>query len=469
MRRGNLAAVGVLATVALGALLASPDATCSGGGLVEAAEGSGVATGVALSWHGLTEDKDYASILIKDASLVTLENASKWSTIHHQAGGAPDYQRMDALVDFAEDHDLAVKGHPLVWDEHVPAWLPPDLDPARFQALHDAYVAGVVGRYAGRIAAWDVVNEWIEDDGQPSGAPWFSRLGTDFGPRVSRRVQALDPKAKLFYNDYAIEWDNQRQRGVLDLLQGWRAAGVPLDGVGIQGHMVAGLSPSRAQWRQAIQRFAALGLEVHLSELDVRASHLLGAEFGRELARAQAFYDAVSACVDEPACTTVIFWGLTDRHSFMNRHDPQAEAPTLRDRQGQPRASWYAVAAALRRQPWPACAASVLPALAQPTTAPVDLSAVLAEGLDWRISATPAQAGPAELLLRIARPGRSPRFASLGQSTGPGPILADLRLERLPTRLDAGETELGLVARSPGGDPLALAAVDLRPRCDGGG
>ena len=101
MRRSSLGAVGVLAAVVLGALLASPDATCSGGGLVEAAAGSGVATGVALSWHGLTEDKDYASILIKDASVVTLENASKWSTIHHQAGGAPDYQRMDALVDFA--------------------------------------------------------------------------------------------------------------------------------------------------------------------------------------------------------------------------------------------------------------------------------------------------------------------------------------------------------------------------------
>ena len=453
MKRAGLVAGGIVAGVVTLSLLASPGARCSGPGLREAAEGSGVTIGVALSWHGLTEDDRYAQTLKRDFQAVTLENATKWSTVHHEAGGDADYQRADALVRFAAGAGLTLQGHPLVWDEHVPHWVPADTSPARFQALHQSFQDGLVDRYAGRIHTWDVVNEVIEDDGRVSDAPNFARLGPDGLASAFRRAHAADPHASLAYNDYSIEWDNARQAGVLRLIDRWLAAGVPLDRVGIQGHMVAGLTPSRDQWREAIRRFGDRGLKVHLSELDVRSRHLKGAEKGRQLAAARAFHDAVAACVDEPACDRVTVWGLTSRWSWMNRHEHR-EDPVLYDAEHTRLPAWFAVEAALARAPWPGCALDLAPpwrveagALADaPTDAPADAPAAdgappawrhrdrpgpwagpildltdsVSEGLAYTVTAPvrPAQDSPVQLTLRVEGDGPA-RFATLARAQAP--------------------------------------------------
>ena len=496
MKRPGLLAGGVVAGAATLALLASPGARCSGPGLADAAEGSGVTVGVALSWHGLTEDDRYARTLKRDFEAVTLENATKWSTVHHEPGGEPDYQRADALVRFASGSDLAIQGHPLVWDEHVPHWVPTDADPARFQSLHRSFQDRLVERFEGRISTWDVVNEVIEDDGKVSGAPNFARLGPDGLAQAFRRAHAAVPHASLAYNDYSIEWDNARQAGVLRLIDRWLAAGVPIDRVGIQGHMVAGLTPSRDQWRQAIRRFGDRGLKVHLSELDVRSRHLKGAARGRQLAAARAFYDAVSACVDEPACDRVTVWGLTSRWSWMNRHEHR-EDPVLYDAEHERLPAWYAVEAALARAPWPGCALDLAPpwqaeagALVStpaadgapptwrhrdrpgPWAGPIlDLTDRVSEGLAFTVTAPvrPAQASPVQLTLRVEGDGPD-RFVTLARAqVAAGEVTtlqATLDLSALDPPLTSTPKRIVVYLEGPAvGVDLDVQAAGLSPAC----
>lgn len=448
------AAAGLVGGIALVAFALSPSTHWGPGGLKDAARGTGVAVGVSLSWHGLTETSGYDAMVVDDFTWVTLENATKWGTVFHTADGAPDPSRADALVRFAERAGLQVHGHPLVWDEHVPHWLPPTTPASGFQAAWRRFGDTVVARYAGRVHAWDVVNEALEDDGSLSEAPYFTLLGEGAWEQAFALAHAHDPAATLFYNDYAIEWDNARHGGALALLRRWLAGGVPVHGVGIQGHVDASARTSRAQWDRAIGDFAALGLQVHLSELDVRTDRLRGAAWGKQQAAAAALYDAVAACVAAPACTRVTFWGLTDSHSWLNTNARRNEA-TLRDQDGARKPAWFAVRAALLGDPLPLCTEAQPVALAGDRA---DLTPLLSEGLVWEVEIAGEGAMTAWLQTR-GGPGAG--RTHLGSGRGDFVLLLDPAT--LPRRLPEN-TRPELVI--DGGDP---SSVRLRAACDNTG
>jgi endo-1,4-beta-xylanase len=322
----------------------------SPGSLRDAASNAGISLGASFNWHAVQTDAEYVPALLRDFDAVTLENATKWGTVEHSKGDY-DWSRADQLVSLAQSHGLAVRGHPLVWDEHVPAWVPATVGAGQFSDLSDGYLEAAVSRYEGRITAWDVVNELIEDDGQPSTAPFFTLRGPDQAERAFQLARAQDTKARLFVNDFAIGWDNERSRGLETLVRRWKKAGVPVDGIGLQAHLKAGSAPSQTILRQRIQAFAALGLAVELTELDVRVAHLDGADAGRSFAQARAYYDAVAACVAEPACTRVTFWSVTDRHTSW----PAQESAGLLDNDYAPKPAWRAVRAALQGRRMPGC------------------------------------------------------------------------------------------------------------------
>lgn len=322
----------------------------SPGSLRYAASKNGISLGASFNWHAVQTDSEYVPALLRDFDAVTLENATKWGTVEHSEGDY-DWSRADQLVSLARSHGLAVRGHPLVWDEHVPAWIPPTVGAGQFSDQSDAYLKAAVDRYEGRISTWDVVNELIEDDGQASTAPFFTLRGPDQAERAFRLARAQDANALLFVNDFAIGWDNERSRGLEGLVRRWKKTGVPIDGVGLQAHLKAGSAPSQTILRQRIQAFAALGLAVELTELDVRVAHLDGAEAGRAFAQARAYYDAVASCVAEPACNRITFWSVTDRHTSW----PAQESAALLDHDYAPKPAWRAVRAALQGRRMPGC------------------------------------------------------------------------------------------------------------------
>jgi endo-1,4-beta-xylanase len=230
--------------------------------------------GAAVSGDLVRErDPRATGLVARHFSSITPENALKWDAIQ-RAPGRFDFRAGDAAVAFAGRHGLAPVGHTLVWHSQTPAWVftGPDGAPATRDELLGRmreHIHTVVGRYRGRIKGWDVVNEAISD-GEPGGlrdSPWLRLIGEDFIDHAFRFAREADPRVELYYNDYGLENPDKR-RHALALLRGLLERGVPVDGVGLQGHYQLDW-PSIQLVDETIREFSALGLKVMITELDV--------------------------------------------------------------------------------------------------------------------------------------------------------------------------------------------------------
>jgi endo-1,4-beta-xylanase len=197
-----------------------------------------------------------------------------------------------------------------------------------------------VSRYRGRVDAWDVVNEPLADDGSLQRNFWKRELGPGYVADALRWAHEADPGARLYVNDFNIEGRSPKTRGMLALLKRLRAEGAPLDGIGLQTHLTTDFAPGRAELRAAMRRYAALGLAVDVSEMDVEA------EPGRRSALRQArIYGRVAAaCRDLPACGRFTTWGFTDASTWRGT----AKRPLPFDVAGEPKPAWRAIRRALR-------------------------------------------------------------------------------------------------------------------------
>lgn len=213
-----------------------------------------------------------AEIAARQFSALTAENDMKWQSVH-PAPGNYRFEAADAYVEFARKNDMAVIGHTLVWHSQTPAWVFQGKDgkPATREELLERmrdHILTVVGRYKGRIKGWDVVNEAISDG--PEGlrdSPWRRIIGDDFLDQAYRFAHEADPAAELYYNDYGLENPAKRARAI-EMLRGLIKRGAPITGVGTQGHFSL-KSPGIDQVEKTITDFAALGLKVMITELDV--------------------------------------------------------------------------------------------------------------------------------------------------------------------------------------------------------
>jgi endo-1,4-beta-xylanase len=315
------AAEGALLRVAAGAL---GDATTRG--LRALATDAGREVGVAVEPGQVEGDPIYAAALDREATSLTAENAMKWGPIHP----APDtwvFGPADAVVALAEARGQRVRGHTLVWGAlQLPAYVEnaPDADALRSSMAE--HVATVAGRWAGRIAQWDVVNEplaGVLDPPTPDGLDdnVFRRLlGPGYVAEALHLARAADPAAKLFVNENGIEVPGPRQDRFYALVQELLAAGAPLDGVGFQAHLgliPVGQYPDEATIVASLRRFADLGLTVELTELDVALVFRPG-DLPSRLAFQGGYYrEAVAACVAVSGCSGVTTWGLSDRFTWL--------------------------------------------------------------------------------------------------------------------------------------------------------
>jgi endo-1,4-beta-xylanase len=278
-----------------------------------------------------------AELIKQQFNSITPENAMKMGPIH------PEENRYfwtdaDAIVDFAQQNKLRVRGHNLLWHEQTPKWLFKDAEGKQvskevlLKRLHD-HIFTVVERYKGKIYAWDVVNEAISDNPNEflRDTEWYKICGEDFIAKAFEYAHEADPKAVLFYNDYNTERPEKRER-VYKLLKKLKDAKVPIDAVGLQGHWSL-QEPTEAELRKAIEQYSSLGLKVQITELDVSIYPWEKERRARRPGESDAYTPDLEQKQAEQykmffrvfrdyknVLTGVTFWNVSDQYSWLDTY-----------------------------------------------------------------------------------------------------------------------------------------------------
>ena len=414
------------------------------------AERAGLTLGVAVDTPVLNGDHAHAALAARHFHVLTPENALKWGHVEWQQGRR-DTRAFEAIAAFAAANSQGLRGHALVWDREIPAWLSRD-DPRVFDAALADHLQATMSDHRDLIEVWDVVNEALGPDGHRAPSSLVEVLGPSYLETAFLRARAEAPQARLFYNDYAVLWPGPKADGLVRLVKALQQAHVPIDGVGLQSHLHL-VPEGRLDWpgiRAHLRRLGALGVEIHLSEVDVRVADLAGADQGRLLAQADAVYRLVSVCRLEPACTHVAFWGVSDRYSWIDTAIGPDD-PLLWDEQAAPKPAYFAVQDALLGRPWRGCTTNISgvgPSLETVTTTggrlrrslessqaevvvtdrtaswhgpQVDVRAWLSEGLTFRLSAEvqTAEGMPLQWTLRVVDGGGT-RFLKVTETVATG-------------------------------------------------
>ncbi|WP_329544866.1 endo-1,4-beta-xylanase [Streptomyces sp. NBC_01356] len=277
------------------------------------ADARGVRIGAAVGDSPLTSDSAYTAVLDREFNSVTAENAMKWDALEPSRGGY-NWAAADRLVAHAAAHNQGVRGHTLAWYSQLPSWLKNgNFSAAELNTILKKHIDTTLGRYKGKVYAWDVVNETFNEDGSMRSSLWQDKLGTGYIANALRWAHAADPAAKLYINDYNIEADNAKSDALYALAKQLLAEGVPLNGIGFQSHFVVGQVPSTM--KANLKRFSDLGLEVSVTELDIRIPLPASAA---ELAQQSADYKLASEnCLGVARCAGVTVWGVTDKYSWI--------------------------------------------------------------------------------------------------------------------------------------------------------
>ena len=348
-----------LATIASlsGVLLVPPPASAQT--LRAAADRDGLLAGAAVAPR-LFSQPAYAGTLAREFNMVEAENAMKW-TATEPFQGQFDFAPGDQVVAFARAHDMKVRGHNLLWDKHNPAWLANGhFTAARLAQIMHTHIQTVAGHYAGKVFAWDVVNEAFDEQGRLKHTLWYDQPGIGLAGQGTRYIEqafrwahAADPHALLFYNDFNIATINAKSNAIYAMVRDFRRRGVPIDGVGLQLHH-SNLNPASLSTLKAnMARFAALGVQLHITELDVALpmdAHGQLLHRGDLRLQAEIYRIVAEACAEQPACTAFQTWGVTDRYSWIPKFTHGGKGDALMfDERYQPKPAWRAVLHGLQR------------------------------------------------------------------------------------------------------------------------
>jgi GH35 family endo-1,4-beta-xylanase len=305
------------------------------------------------------------ALVKENFDVVTPENCMKPGPIH-PAEDTWRFERPDALVKWCADNHIAVHGHTLVWHNQTANWFFQGADKPTAVARLKQHITTLVGRYKGKIQSWDVVNEAINDRGDPQtenlrNSPWLQAVGPEYLSLAFKFAHEADPDARLYYNDYGIEAGPKHASSML-LLKRLLKEGAPIHGVGIQGHWTTGRVPFDAL-DKAIADYASLGLKVSISELDMTIRGASGGQFAprrapgaRRPAPTPATKEDLQSQADayarlfaiflkhEKTIERVTFWGLSDRRTWrFGQH------PLLFDETNHPKPAYTAVIETLKR------------------------------------------------------------------------------------------------------------------------
>ncbi|MDT0530311.1 endo-1,4-beta-xylanase [Micromonospora sp. DSM 115977] len=355
-----VAAVGLLAATGATVL---PGAASAGTTLGASAAERGRYFGAAVAANKLS-DNTYVTILNREFNSVTPENEMKIDATEPQQGQFT-FGNADRIVSHARSRGMSVRGHTLAWHSQQPGWMQNMSGSALRQAMLN-HVTQVATHFRGQVVAWDVVNEAFADGG--SGARRDSNLqrtGNDWIEAAFRAARAADPGAKLCYNDYNTDdWSHAKTQAVYAMVRDFKQRGVPIDCVGLQSHFNSG-SPYPGNYRTTLSSFAALGVDVQITELDIAG------------ASATTYRNVVNDCLAVARCTGITVWGIRDSDSWR-----ASDTPLLFDNGGNRKPAYDAVLAALNNGTPPPTSP---PPTTGPTTPPPggSCTATLRDGTRW--------------------------------------------------------------------------------------
>jgi len=303
-----------------------------------------------------------AELILKHFESVTAENAMKMGPIHPKEDEF-FWADADAIVNFAQTNKLKVRGHTLCWHNQTPNWLFKDAQGGEvtkevlLKRLKD-HITAVVGRYKGKIYAWDVVNEVIDDDDSKyfRDSPWYKICGEEFVTKAFEYAHAADPDALLFYNDYNTENAGKRER-IYKMLKGLLDKKVPIHAVGLQAHWSI-FSPTEQELQQSIEKFSSLGLKIQFTELDISVYKSEASRRDRRPDESDVFtpemetkqmeqYKMVFKVFREhkDKITGVTFWNVSDKSSWLDNFPVRGRKnyPLLFDQNFQPKKVYWEV------------------------------------------------------------------------------------------------------------------------------
>ncbi|MFG1992573.1 endo-1,4-beta-xylanase [Actinoplanes sp. NPDC048988] len=340
------AAVG--AVTAAGVVMVMPNANAAESTLGAAAAQSGRYFGTAIAASRLS-NSTYSTIAGREFNMITAENEMKPDATEPQRGQF-NFSAGDQIYNWATQRGLKVRGHTLAWHAQQPSWWGGLSGSGLRQAMID-HINGVMAHYKGKLAAWDVVNEAFNEDGSRRQSN-LQATGNDWIEAAFRAARTADPSVKLCYNDYNIEnWSYGKTQGVYNMIRDFKSRGVPIDCVGLQTHFTGG-SSLPGNFQTTLSSFAALGVDVALTEVDVTNSST------------SQYAGLTQACLNVPRCIGITVWGVRDSDSWRSN-----ESPLLFDSNGNKKAAYTSVLNALNSA-GPTTPPTTTPPTTPPTTTP---------------------------------------------------------------------------------------------------
>jgi len=304
----TVASIGLTALAVAGTTALLPGQAQAATTLGAQAATSGRYFGAAVA-AGKLGDSTYATILDREFNMITPENEMKWDTTEPSRGNF-NFGPADQIVNHALSHGQRMRGHTTVWHSQLPGWVSSITDPNTLRTVMDNHITTEMAHFRGKVYAWDVVNEAFADGSTQHRSSVFQNvLGNGFIEEAFRTARSADAGAKLCYNDYNIEdWNAAKTQGVYAMVRDFKSRGVPIDCVGFQSHFGAGGPPSTFQ--TTLSNFAALGVDVQLTELDIAQ------------AGPTPYANTVRACMNVSRCAGITVWGIRDSDSWRSGENP---------------------------------------------------------------------------------------------------------------------------------------------------
>jgi endo-1,4-beta-xylanase len=327
--------------------------------------------GTAMNANQILEKDPKADLLIRQQfNTVTPENIMKAEVIHPE-WDKYNFDLADKLVEFGKKNNITINAHTLIWHSQLPRFVRGIQNADSLKLYFTNHINTVAGRYDGKVLSWDVVNEALNEDGTMRKSVFERLLGDDFVTDAFRLAQKAAPHTQLYYNDYNIEQPKKRA-GAITLIKKIQAAGVRIDGVGIQGHWQLGKIPLK-EIEESIQEFSALGIKVMFTELDIEVlpRNVQGADVNQRMqsnAQMNPYKDGLPDSVQQQLANgyealfklflkykdkvdRVTFWGVNDGQSWLNGWPlpGRTNYPLLFDREFKPKPAFYKVIATKKK------------------------------------------------------------------------------------------------------------------------
>jgi endo-1,4-beta-xylanase len=296
--------------------------------------------GAAVAWDEFQSDSRLRDTFLRYFDQMTPENEMKWGSVHPEILYW-NFTTADEMIDWARANGKRVRGHTLIWNKQNPSWVENGTwTRETLLVVMENHIKNTIEHFKDRVHEWDVVNEAIDINGHWTDNIWYRVIGPDYVDYAFRYAHEADPDARLYYNEQWLDLpDDPHSQGVIALMRDLRNRGIPVDGVGMQGHVSTQGSGTQSQVSEVMHRFTELGLDVAITEIDVRTEGI--APPAEQLEAQRSVYGAYArACRLEPRCTSFSTWGIADPYSW---YEDPALSPLLFDGDFNAKPAFYEV------------------------------------------------------------------------------------------------------------------------------